>query len=136
VSWGRGHEPLARAARRMLDRAGLVPRDIDLVVSGASGSVSGDRLEADTLHALWDGAPLPPVLAPKAVTAEYGGAQLAAAILATAGTEFGPTAGYETIDPRLRIAPHGGGTLPAPRHVLVTALAGGGAGAWIVLERA
>ena len=65
VSWGRGHEPLARAARRMLDRAGLAPRDIDLVVSGASGSVAGDRLEADTLHALWGEEPLPPVLAPK-----------------------------------------------------------------------
>lgn len=136
VSWGHGHEPLARAARRMLDRAGLEPGDIDLVVSGASGSVAGDRLEADTLHALWDGAPLPPVLAPKSVTAEYGGAQLAAAVLATAGAEFGPTAGYETFDPALRLIPHAGGPLPAPRHVLVTSLAGGGAGAWIVLERA
>ena len=81
-------------------------------------------------------ASLPPVLAPKAVTGEYGGAQLAAAILATAGAEFGPTGGYETFDPVLRVTPHGGGPLPPPRHVLVTALAGGGAGAWIVLERA
>ena len=40
------------------------------------------------------------------------------------------------IDPALRLIPHAGGPLPAPRHVLVTALAGGGAGAWIVLERA
>jgi 3-oxoacyl-(acyl-carrier-protein) synthase len=120
----------------MLDRAGLTPRDIDFVVSGASGSVAGDRLEADTLHTLWGAEPLPPVLAPKAVTAEYGGAQLAAAILATAGAEFGPTAGYETFDPALRLTPHGGGALPPPRHVLVTSLAGGGAGAWIVLERA
>jgi 3-oxoacyl-(acyl-carrier-protein) synthase len=136
VSWGRGHEPLARAARRMLERARLAPHDIDLVVSGASGSVAGDRLEADTLHALWGDAPLPPVLAPKSVTAEYGGAQLAAAVLATAGAEFGPTAGYEVFDPALRVTPHAGGPLPALGRVLATSLAGGGAGAWVVLERA
>src|SRR4029079_2542629 len=135
VSWGRGHDALARAARRMFDRAGLAPSDIDLVVSGASGSVAGDRLEADTLLALWNGAPLPPVLAPKSVTGEYGGAHLAAAILATVGAEFGPTAGFERLDPALRITPHAGGPLPAPRHVLVTSLAGGGAAAWTVLER-
>ena len=50
--------------------------------------------------------------------------------------EFGPAAGYEILDPALRIAPHAGGPLPSPRYVLVTGLAGGGAGAWIVLERA
>ncbi|HEU0091503.1 MAG TPA: beta-ketoacyl synthase N-terminal-like domain-containing protein [Vicinamibacteria bacterium] len=135
VSWGQGHEPLARAARRMLDRASLAPSDIDLIVSGASGSVAGDRLEAATLHALWGEAPLPPVLAPKSVTGEYGGAQLAAAILATAGAEFGPTAGFETFDPELRVIPHAGGPLPLPRRVLVSSLAGGGAAAWVVLER-
>ena len=135
VSWGRGHEPLARALRRVLDRAGRAPRDIDLVVSGASGAVAGDRLEADTLHAVWGAAPLPPILAPKAVTGEYGGAQLAAAILATAGAPFGPTAGFETFDPKLGVIPHAGGPLPTARFVLVTSLAGGGAGAWLVLER-
>ena len=135
VSWGQGHEPLARMARRMLDRASLVPSDIDLIVSGASGSVAGDRLEAATLHALWGETSLPPVLAPKSVTGEYGGAPLAAAVLATAGAEFGPTAGFETFDPELRVIPHAGGPLPVPRRVLVTSLAGGGAAAWVVLER-
>ena len=48
------------APRRMLDRAGLTPRDIDFVVSGASGSVAGDRLEADTLHTLWEKRPFRP----------------------------------------------------------------------------
>jgi hypothetical protein len=75
------------------------------------------------------------VLAPKSVIAEYGGAQLAAAVLATAGAEFGPTAGYEAFDPELRVTPHAGGPLPALRRVLVTSLAGGGAAAWVVLER-
>jgi 3-oxoacyl-(acyl-carrier-protein) synthase len=136
VSWGHGHEALARALTRTLDRAGLGARDIDLVVSGASGAVAGDRLEADMLHAVWRGAPLPPVLAPKAVTGEYGGAHLAAAIFATGGAEFGPTAGFEEFDPRLRVTPHAGGPLPAPRLVLATTLAGGGSAAWLVLERA
>ena len=135
VSWGRGHEPLARGLQRMLDRAGLAVRDLDLVVSGASGAVAGDRLEADVLHAVWGTAPLPPVLAPKSVTGEYGGAHLAAAILAAGGAEFGPTRGFEAFDPELRVTPHAGGPLPAARRVLVTSLAAGGAAAWLVLER-
>lgn len=135
VSWGRGYEPLARALRRMLDRALLAPRDIGLVVSGASGAIAGDRLEAKTLQAVWAGLPLPPVLAPKAVTAEYGGGLLAAALLATAGAEFGPTAGFESFDPDLGVVPHAGGALPAAQCVLVTSLAAGGAAGWVVLER-
>ena len=135
VSWGRGHEPLAAALSRMLERAGLRTRDLDLVVSGASGSRAGDRLEAHTLRAAWQGEPLPPVVAPKAVTAEYGGGLLAAAVLAAAGAQFGPTPGFESFDPDLRVIPHAGGPLRAPRRVLVTSLAAGGAAAWLVLER-
>ena len=135
ASWGTGHEPLARALRRMLDRTGLAPSDVDLIVSGASGSVAGDALEAGTLHAAWGGTPLPPVLAPKGVTGEYGGGLTAAAVLAAAGAEFGPTAGFETFDPDLRVTPHGGGPLPPARYVLVSSLAAGGAAAWLVLER-
>lgn len=135
VSWGRGHEPLARALRRTLDRSGLGPGDVDLIVSGASGAVAGDRLEAHTLRAVWGEAPLPAVLAPKSVTAEYGGGQLAAAVLAAAGAEFGPTAGFESFDPELRVIPHAGGPLPAWRRALVTSLAAGGSAAWVVLER-
>jgi 3-oxoacyl-[acyl-carrier-protein] synthase II len=134
VSWGRGHESLARALRRLLDRAGLHPRDIAVVVSGASGSTAGDRLEARTLRAAWGNTPLPPVLAPKGVTAEYGGGLVAAAVAAAAGAEMGPTAGFEEFDPDLRIVPHAGGALPEGR-LLVTALAAGGAAAWLVLER-
>jgi minimal PKS ketosynthase (KS/KS alpha) len=136
TSWGTGHEPLARGLRRMLARAGLGPGDVDVIVSGASGSWSGDRLEAETLRAAWDGAPLPPVLAPKSVTGEYGGGLLGAAVLAVSGAEFGPTAGFEVFDPEVRLVPHAGGPLPARPRVLVTSLAAGGAGAWAVLEGA
>ena len=136
ASWGIGHEPLARGLLRMLARAGLEPRDVDVIVSGASGSVAGDRLEAQTLRAAWAGAPLPPVLAPKSVTGEYGGGLLGAAVLAAAGAAFGPTAGFEVLDPEIRLTPHAGGALPARPRVLVTSLAAGGAGAWLVLEGA
>jgi len=132
--WGRGSSHLAAALVRGLARCGLSPRDIDLIVSGASGSREGDRLEASVLHRAWSGAPLPPVLAPKGTTGEYGGASLGAAVLAAVGL-CGPTAGFEQVDPELGIRPHDGTELKPPRRLLVTALAAGGAAAWMVLER-
>jgi 3-oxoacyl-(acyl-carrier-protein) synthase len=136
VSWGDGAAGLGAALRRVLERAGLRPEDVDLVVSGASGAVSGDRLEALTLRAAWGASPLPPVAAPKAVVAEYGGAALAAGVLAAGGDPLGPTAGFEVADPELGLVPHDGRPLAPPRRTLVTALAAGGAAAWVVLERA
>jgi 3-oxoacyl-[acyl-carrier-protein] synthase II len=133
--WGRGHKALARGLRRALERAGLTPGDVDLVVSGASGAREGDRLETEVLRAAWEGAPLPPVAAPKAVTGEYGGGHLAAAVLAAAGSPFGPTAGFAEEDPALGIHPIDGSPLPAPSVVLATSLAAGGAAAWVVLGK-
>jgi 3-oxoacyl-[acyl-carrier-protein] synthase II len=133
--WGRGHRPLARSLRRTLERAGLAPADVDLIVSGASGSREGDRLEAALLRAVWEDARLPPVAAPKAVTGEYGGGHLAAAVLAASGAPFGPTPGFAEPDPELGIAPLDGSALAPPRVVLATTLAAGGAAAWVVLGR-
>ena len=133
--WGEGHRALARSLRRTLERAGLGPAGVDLIVSGASGARDGDRLEAEVLHAAWQGAPLPPVAAPKAVTGEYGGGLLASAVLAAAGSRLGPTPGCDFVDPELGIALCDGSPLPAPSVVLVTSLAAGGAGAWVVLGR-
>jgi 3-oxoacyl-[acyl-carrier-protein] synthase II len=135
AGWGHGHAALARSLGRTLSRAGLVPADVDLVVSGASGSRGGDRLEAQVLRAAWEGAPLPPVAAPKAVTGEYGGGLLGAAVLAAAGSPLGPTPGASDPDPELEITPHDGSPLPPPSTVLVTSLAVGGAAAWLVLSR-
>jgi 3-oxoacyl-(acyl-carrier-protein) synthase len=103
------------------------------VVSGASGSRAGDRLEAAVLRAAWGSSPLPPILVPKAVTGEYGGGYLAAALLALRGAPFGPPAGFAEADPELGVAPHLGPTPPPPRVVLVTGLAVGGAAAWLIL---
>ncbi|MEM7168020.1 MAG: beta-ketoacyl synthase N-terminal-like domain-containing protein [Planctomycetota bacterium] len=135
-SWGRGGARLAKSLRRRLDAAGVDIASIDCVVSGAAGSVRGDRLEASTLRALWGEQPLPRVVAPKSVTGEYGGGFLAAAVLASGGAPVAPPKHFE-VDPRLRI------DLRDPRHeeasnprrTLVSALAAGGAAAWIVLER-
>jgi 3-oxoacyl-[acyl-carrier-protein] synthase II len=133
--WGQGHRALARSLRRTLERAGLRPADVDLVVSGASGAREGDRLEAEVLRAAWEGEPLPPVAAPKAVTGEYGGGLLASAVLAAAGSPLGPTPGCDDADPELEMALCDGSPLPTPSVVLVTSLAAGGAGAWAVLGR-
>lgn len=133
--WGHGHRALARSLRRTLERAGLEPGDVDLIVSGASGAREGDRLEAEVLRAVWEGSPLPPVAAPKAVTGEYGGGHLAAAVLAAAGSSVGPTPGFVEEDPELGITPLDGSPRPAPSVVLATSLAAGGAAAWVVLGK-
>jgi 3-oxoacyl-[acyl-carrier-protein] synthase II len=135
TGWGTGAKPLARGLLRTLSRAGLGPADVDLIVSGASGSREGDRLEARVLREVWQASPLPPIVAPKSVTGEYGGGLLGAGVLAAAGSPFGPTAGFGEMDPELGIVPHDGSPLPPPSTVLVTSLAAGGAGAWVVLGR-
>ncbi len=131
--WGRGEAGLARSLRRFLARARIAPEEIDLVVSGASGSRLGDRLEALTLRAAWEARPLPPVIAPKGTTGEYAGGFLAAGLLAGSGETPGPTAGFTELDPELGLAPWTGGALGSPRVSLLTALASGGAAAWALV---
>ena len=140
AGWGTGHERLARSVRRGLERVGLDLGDIDRIVSGASGSRDGDRLEALLLRGVWKGRPLPPVLAPKGVVGEYGGGFLGAAVLAAAGSRFGcgvsgtgGLGGPFEPDPELGIVPQEGAPLPRPSTVLVTSLAAGGAASWLVL---
>jgi 3-oxoacyl-(acyl-carrier-protein) synthase len=134
VGWGSGHASLGRAIRRGLER-GLLPGDIDRIVSGASGSVGGDRIEGLTLREVWQDAPLPVVVAPKGVTGEYGGGFLAAALIAARTSNLGPTTGFEEPDPEIGITPHRGEPLSLPTRVLVVAMAAGGACAWLVLEK-
>jgi 3-oxoacyl-(acyl-carrier-protein) synthase len=134
VGWGTGHAGLARSLRRSLERAGIPLERIDRIVTGASGSRSGDRVEALLLKEAWGNMPLPPVLAPKSVTGEYGGGFLGAAVLAAGGAPFGPTFGFEEPDPELGIVPHDGFPLAPPSTVLVTSVAAGGAASWLVLE--
>jgi hypothetical protein len=133
--WGRGHAPLAAALRAGLDKVRDGAAGIGAIVSGASGSRRGDRLEGRVLRAAWGDAPLPPVLVPKAVVGEYGGGFLTAGLLALQGAPFGATPGFAAPDPGIGVAPHAGGDLETPSRVLLTALASGGAAGWLVLER-
>ena len=71
----------------------------------------------------------------KVLVGEYGGGHLAASVLALAGAPFGRVRSFETADAELGVSPHDGSPLPAPRSVLATALAAGGAAAWALLER-
>jgi 3-oxoacyl-[acyl-carrier-protein] synthase II len=132
AGWGRGSALLARELGDCLGRAGISRAEVGLIVSGASGARSGDWLEARTLHQAWRDLALPPVVAPKAVTGEYGGGFLAAAILALqGGIAIHPD--FE-LDPEVGLCPR---SLDQPPQgcVLVTSLASGGAASWIVLER-
>lgn len=133
--WGTGEALLSRALRAALARAGQGVETIDRIVSGASGARRGDRLEAATLVASWGDRELPPVVTPKAVVGEYGGGLLASAVLAAEGAPFGRPTAFEMQDSALRVGPHDGRPLTAPRRLLVSSLAAGGAAAWAVLER-
>lgn len=134
--WGRGAATLGRSLGRGLERAGVTPESIDLVVANASGAKGGDRLEAETLRAAWGGATLPPVVAPRGVTGELAGSPLPAAILALEGAAFGPTVGFAEPDPAFDLVPHRGGDFPRPvTRVLLTAPAVGGGFGWAVLDR-
>jgi 3-oxoacyl-[acyl-carrier-protein] synthase II len=136
IGWGHGEDVLAGALRRLFDSAGLAHHEVGRIVSGACGSVAGDRLEAATLRAAWQGGALPPILAPKGVTGQYGGGFLAAAVLAVSGEEFASTAGFSEPDPALGVIPHQGGHVPPTNATLVTSLASGGAASWLLLEPA
>ena len=128
---GTGSGALAERLARELGRQGIDPAALALVVSGASGSRRGDRLEAGLLRALFAPRGLPPVIAPKWLTGEYGGDFLGAALLAAAGAPVAPPPDTFEPDPELGIAPAAVPVLAAG-PTLVTTCAAGGAAAWIV----
>jgi hypothetical protein len=70
------------------------------------------------------------------VTGEYGGAFLAAAILAAEGKGCWDSSWYAEADETCDVAPHAGAIPDEARTVLVTSLAAGGSASWLVLERA
>ncbi len=101
----RGHDPeasadaLARAIRAALDGAEMNPAAIDLVSSSASGSVAGDRAEAEAIARVL--GPEVPVIAIKAALGEClgaGGALQTLAFLAVAADGEAPgIAGLERV---------------------------------------
>ncbi len=135
-AWGHGHAGLAAALRSGLSRHGTEIDEIDLVVSGASGSRAGDRLEAGVLRRAWGERPLPPIVAPKSVTGEYGGAFIGAALLIAAGNSTMPVLDFDADEAGCGLSLHRGPPYPPPRRTLVSALSSGGAATWLLLERA
>ena len=135
VGWSQNPSVLSEALSRDLKTAGVAPEQVDLIVASGCGSQPADRIEALVLRSVFKNQPLPPVVAPKAVTGDHVGGFLAASILAASGSSFGRTPGFETPDPEIQITPHLGGDLPSPRLTLVTSFAAGGAAAWVVLGR-
>lgn len=134
IGWGTGHGPLGRALARTIEAAGRQPSEVTRIVSGASGAVDGDRIEAEVLTEAWAGAPLPPILAPKAHVGQYGGGFLAAAMLSVAGGVFGPTLGFAREDPELGIRPFSGGSLAPSPLSLITTMGSGGSASWLLME--
>jgi 3-oxoacyl-[acyl-carrier-protein] synthase II len=128
-----GGNLLGWALADFFDRCAIDAGSIDLVVAGAAGSIPGDAVEARMLQTAWQGAPLPPVVAPKAVTGELGGGHLAAAV-ATVGRPVSwgtPWAVEPSSD--FGVTVFRDGTL-TPRRVLATAVSAGGAASWLVLQ--
>jgi len=133
--WGTGGESLGGALAGLLEQCQLTPDSVDLIVSGAGGSRHGDRLEAKILRHVWRRRSLPPVLVPKAVTGEFGGAFLAAAVLAAAGRYHGAQRQDFEPDPEIGLSPYFGPPLPPPRRTLITMPASGGPYGWLILQR-
>lgn len=130
--WGTGADPLASRLRAALSAAGIEPDSIGAVVSGASGAPSADSLECAVLRRVF-GTRVPAVLLPKAVLGEYGGGTLVPGVLALRGGRFERPVHFVEAHPQVGIEPFAG-ELRAPGRVLITALASGGAAAWVVLE--
>ncbi len=136
IGWSADPTGLAAALADALKRADIEPGSIDAVVSGASGSRGGDRLEGRVLASFGSPGELPPILAPKGWLGESPGTQLAAAVHALDGGAFGPVPGFAEEDPEIGISPFPGGVLRQAHRLLVPSMAQGGAATWTLIERA
>lgn len=104
---------------------------VDTVVSAASGARRGDALEAELLRLVLPNVAR--VLTPKAVTGEFGGGTLAAAMLAMSGADFALPEGCANPDPTIDIPMHAGPV--RSKRMLCSAHGAGGVSCWIMLEQ-
>jgi len=134
--YGYGTDPraLGFTLAASLHREGIDPRTIEGIVCGARGSVPADAQEAGWIQGLYGDQPHPPVFAPIGTTGLGGGGLLAAACLAAEGAPIGGSAGFAERDPNLPIRPHPSAVSPTPGRILVSTIATGGTGAWLVLD--
>jgi 3-oxoacyl-(acyl-carrier-protein) synthase len=126
-------EALAAACRQALQRAGVAPREVDLVVSLHNGAGAADRVEGEAMAALL-GSHRPAATAAADRLGEgafCGAARAAIAVLALAGAvvpAWGPPSHLEALGYRRPAA--------APRVALVPGVAAGGSAAALVLTAA
>jgi 3-oxoacyl-(acyl-carrier-protein) synthase len=132
---------LTAAITEALREARLEPRQVDVVVSSASGGVDGDRSESTALwRALGEHAGRVPTTCPKSVLGEtMGSAGTFAAVLAALTLNGGwvtPTAHYRAADPRCRLNIQSGESRQLdPRVALVPVLGDDGSAAAAVLRK-
>ncbi|HEY8150071.1 MAG TPA: beta-ketoacyl synthase N-terminal-like domain-containing protein [Vicinamibacteria bacterium] len=108
-----------RVLSAALEDAAVPPAEVDCISAGASGSPSGDRMEAQAIDALF-GAAAPPISAAKGALGETLGAagafQVAASALSCHEGWIPPTAGYGEADPECGL-PSVVARAPVYRHV-------------------
>ena len=121
----------AELAARLRDTLGDSVQTIDAVISSASGARRADALEAEVLRLALPHQPR--ILAPKAVTGEFGGGTLAAAMLAIAGADFAKPLSYSEPDPELNVCLEGGPV--TANNLLCSAHAAGGVSSWITFYK-
>lgn len=126
-----GHGTGEHLAASMQRGFGEQLHHVDAVVSAASGARRSDALEAQLLHQTLP--TLPRVVTPKAVTGEFGGGTLAAAVLALRGASFALPAGCTQPDSQINI-PLTSGPIVAQR-LLCSAHGAGGVSSWLMLQQ-
>jgi 3-oxoacyl-[acyl-carrier-protein] synthase II len=131
TSWGRGGADLARTVAAGMAARGLKAGAIERIVTGASGSVMGDRTEAALVAEFPSAINAREVLSPKFLVGEYAGGFIASAMAAARGQRVAVASGFE-INPELGLSPGAGGIGPKP--TLIVSTAAGGAAAWLVVE--
>ena len=124
---------LAQALERSLSTAGWEKQDVDAVVTGASGSLDGDRADARLVCALFGEGRT--VVAPKAVAGECGAAPLLAAVQVAAGLPPPRCPPIDVSESDLGVLPYTEGGWNPPERTLCVTLAVGGSCAWFGLEK-
>src|SRR5262249_18409854 len=127
----RGEDPSASGARVIRAALPLRPQEVGCVFGGANSTVMGDRLEAQTLRAVFDGHACPPVSAIKSMCGECldasGALQAAAALLALTERVVCPTINHRVEDDACNVdcVPNAARRLDVT-HALVTASSSAG----------
>ncbi len=104
-AWGENYRSFVNCMKRACQMAGVTTKDIDLILSAASGSIKGDLLEAKALNTFFNGR-LPTVIAPKGIIGEYGATDLAALLVLLEGGKIAKPKKFVEEDPEIGFSPN------------------------------